>query len=162
MTRARLNIFIEPEQATRLAEVAAVRGVSKSSLIAAALSRFLAPQADQQGEAIVRRLDRLSRQLGLLQRDQTILTETMVLFIRHSLALALPVPQSQQEAVRAQGRLRYAQFFDQLVRHLQRGRSLAREVEDGIGAVDARDVPRSASPDGPDSVVADPLQGRRP
>lgn len=162
MTRARLNIFIEPEHAARLAEVAAVRGVSKSSLIAAALSCFLAPQADQQADATVRRLDRLSRQLGLLQRDQTILTETLVLFIRHSLALALPVPQSQQEAVRAQGRLRYAQFFDQLVRHLQRGRSLAREVEDGIGAVDARDVPRSASPDGPDSVVADPLQGCRP
>lgn len=162
MTRARLNIFIEPEQATRLAEVAAVRGVSKSSLIAAALSRFLAPQADQQGEAIVRRLDRLSRQLGLLQRDQAILTETMVLFIRHSLALALPVPESQQEAVRAQGRLRYAQFFDQLVRHLQRGRSLAREVEDGIAAVDARDVPQSASPDGQDSIGADSLQRSRP
>ena len=33
------------------------------------------------------------------------------------------MPESQQDAVRAQGRARYAQFVAQLARHLQRGRT---------------------------------------
>ena len=36
MTRARLNIFIEPDHAKRLDQVAAHKGVSKSAVIAAA------------------------------------------------------------------------------------------------------------------------------
>ena len=59
--------------------------------------------------------------------------ETVALFVRHYLTLALPVPEHQQEALRAQGRARYAQFIEQLARHIQRGRSLVREVHQEIG-----------------------------
>lgn len=138
MTRARLNIFIEPEHARRLEDVAVHRGVSKSSVIAAALSSFLSPDAmDQREAAMARRLDRLSRQFDRLERDQGILIETVALFVRHYLTLALPVPEQQQEAVRAQGRARYAQFIEQLARHIQRGRSLVREVHEEVGPMDA-------------------------
>lgn len=138
MTRARLNIFIEPEHARRLEDVAVHRGVSKSSVIAAALSSFLSPDAmDQREAAMARRLDRLSRQFDRLERDQGILIEAVALFVRHYLTLALPVPEPQQEAVRAQGRARYAQFIEQLARHIQRGRSLVREVHEEVGPMDA-------------------------
>lgn len=138
MTRARLNIFIEPEHARRLEDVAVHRGVSKSSVIAAALSSFLSPDAmDQREAAMAKRLDRLSRQFDRLERDQGILIETVALFVRHYLTLALPVPEQQQEAVRAQGRARYAQFIEQLARHIQRGRSLVREVHEEVGPMDA-------------------------
>jgi hypothetical protein len=56
--------------------------------------------------------------------------------VRHYLTLALPVPENQQDAVRAQGRARYAQFIEQLARHIQRGRSLVREIHEEIGPVD--------------------------
>lgn len=134
MTRARLNIFIEPVHAKRLEDVAVHRGVSKSSIIAAALASFLSPDAmDQREAAMARRLDRLSRQFDRLERDQAILVETLALFIRHYLTVSLPVPEGQQEAVRAQGRARWAQFIEQLGRHVQRGRSLVREVHEEIG-----------------------------
>ncbi|KPU96191.1 CopG family transcriptional regulator [Variovorax paradoxus] len=134
MSRARLNIFIEPKHAKRLEDFAIHRGVSKSSVIAAALASFLSPDAmDQREAAIARRLDRLSRQFDRLERDQSILIETVALFVRHYLTLALPVPEQQQEAVRAQGRARYAQFIEQLARHIQRGRSLVREIHQEIG-----------------------------
>ena len=42
-TRARLNIFIEPDHAKRLEQLAAHKGVSKSAVIAAALASFLSP-----------------------------------------------------------------------------------------------------------------------
>lgn len=130
MTRARLNIFVEVDHAKRLEELAAHKGISKSSIIAAALSSFLGADGGEQREAVlVRRLDRLSRQFDRLERDQYILIETLSLYIRYYLTVTLPVPEGQQDAARAQGRLRFAQFVDQLARHLQRGRSLARDVQ---------------------------------
>lgn len=80
MTRARLNIFIEPEHAKRLDQVAVNKGVSKSAVIAAALASFLSPDGDDQREAaIAKRLDRLSRQFDRLERDQNVLIETVAL-----------------------------------------------------------------------------------
>lgn len=134
MTRARLNIFIEPEHAKRLDQVAAHKGVSKSAVIAAALASFLSPDGEDQREAaIAKRLDRLSRQFERLERDQNVLIETTALFIRYFLTVSIPVPEGQQEAARAQGRARYMQFIEQLARHIQRGRSLVREVHEDIG-----------------------------
>jgi hypothetical protein len=133
MTRARLNIFIEPDHAKRLDDFAAVRGVSKSAVIAAALASFLAPDSEDRREAVVaKRLDRLSRQFDRLERDQSILIETLALYVRYFLTVSLPIPEDQQEAARAQGRVRYAQFIEQLGRHIQRGRSLVRELHEEI------------------------------
>ncbi len=133
MSRARLNIFIEAEHAKRLEDLAAHRGVSKSSVIAAALSSFLSPDGgDQREAAMAKRLDRLSRQFDRLERDQSILIETVALYVRYYLTVSIPVPEGHQDAARAQGRARYAQFIEQLARHLQRGRSLVREVHEEI------------------------------
>ena len=133
MSRTRLNIFIEADHATRLGQLAAHKGVSKSAVIAAALASFLSPDAaDQREAAMGKRLDRLSRQFDRLERDQGILIETVALYIRYFLTVSLPVPEGQQDAARAQGRLRYAQFIEQLARHIQRGRSLVREVHEEV------------------------------
>lgn len=133
MSRARLNIFIEPAHAKRLDQLAVHKGVSKSAVIAAALASFLSPDGgDQREAAIAKRLDRLSRQFERLERDQNVLIETLALYVRYFLTVSLPVPEGQQEAARAQGRARFAQFVEQLGRHLQRGRSLVREVHEEI------------------------------
>lgn len=67
MSQYRLNLFIQPEHASRLDELAAKKGVSKSSIVAAALASWLSPDAgDQREAAIAKRLDRLSRQFERL------------------------------------------------------------------------------------------------
>lgn len=137
MSRTRLNIFIEPAHAKRLDQLATHKGVSKSAVIAAALASFLSPDAgDQREAAMAKRLDRLSRQFDRLERDQNVLIETVALYVRYFLTVSLPVPEGQQDAVRAQGRMRYAQFIGQLGRHIQRGRSLVREVHEDLSAAD--------------------------
>ena len=133
MSRTRLNLFIEPEHARRLDELATMKGLSKSSIIAAALASFLSPDSgDQREAAIAKRLDRLSRQLDKLERDQNILIETLALYVRYFLTVSTPVPEAHQEAARAQGRARFEQFIEQLGRHLLRGRSLVRDVVEEI------------------------------
>ena len=129
MSRARLNVFLEREHAKRLEELSLMKGVSKSGIIAAALASFLSPDGgDRREAAMARRLDRLSQQYERLERDQTILIETLALFIRHNLAVTAPIPEAHQEAARAQGRLRFEQFIEQLARHLQRGHRLVKDV----------------------------------
>lgn len=121
MSRYRLNLFIQPEHARRLDELAAKKGVSKSSIVAAALASWLSPDAaDQREAAISKRLDRLSRQFEKLERDQNIEIETLALFVRYFLTVSTPVPEAHQDAARAQGKARFEQFVEQLGRHLLR------------------------------------------
>ena len=128
-SRKRLNLFIEHAHAKRLDELAAMKGLSKSSIMAAALASFLSPDSgDQREAAIAKRLDRLSRQLDKLERDQNILIETLALYVRYFLTVSTPVPEAHQEAARAQGRARFQQFIEQLGRDLLRGRSLVKDV----------------------------------
>ncbi|WP_313666158.1 CopG family transcriptional regulator [Stutzerimonas kunmingensis] len=143
MTRARLNLFIEPDHAKRLNELAIKKGVSKSSLVAAALASWLSPVSGEQRDvALSKRLDRLSRQFERLERDQNILIETVALYVRYYLTVSTPVPESHQEAARAQGRLRFSQFLEQLGRRWQKGHRLIDEIErdsqsfDTPGAID--------------------------
>ena len=129
MSQYRLNLFIPPEHARRLEEVAAKKGVSKSSIVASALASWLSPDSgDQREAAIAKRLDRLSRQFERLERDQNIEIETLALFIRYYLTVSTPLPEGHQAAARAQGKARFEQFVEQLSRHLLRGRSLVRDV----------------------------------
>ena len=110
-----------------------MKGLSKSSIVAAALSSFLSPDSGDQREAVIaRRLDRLSRQLDKFERDQNILIETLALYVRYFLTVSTPIPETHQEAARAQGRARFEQFVEQLGRHILRGRSLVKEVFEEI------------------------------
>ena len=155
MSRARLNIFIETDHARRLEELAALKGLSKSSIIAAALASFLSPDAaDRREAAFAKRLDRLSNQFDKLERDQNILIETLALYIRYFLTVSAPVPEAQQEAARAQGRLRFQQFIEQLGRNLMRGRSLVKNIQEEVFpdvgqffAMDDPAAPASSTPD---------------
>lgn len=158
MSRARLNIFIEADHARRLEELAALKGLSKSSIIAAALASFLSPDAaDRREAAFAKRLDRLSNQFDKLERDQNILIETLALYIRYFLTVSAPVPEAQQEAARAQGRLRFQQFIEQLGRNLMRGRSLVKDIQEEVfpdaGQFFAMDDPAAPATSTPDDGV---------
>jgi predicted transcriptional regulator len=133
MSRGRLNVFLEREHARRLEELAAVKGLSKSAIVAAALSAFLSTEgAGMREAAIARRLDKLRTQGERFGRDQTILIETLALFIRVYLTVSTPIPEGHQEAARAQGKARFEQFITQLGRDLQRGSSFAKTLERDI------------------------------
>ncbi|MEW9570273.1 CopG family transcriptional regulator [Rhodanobacter sp. Si-c] len=139
MSQYRLNLFISTEHARRLGELAAKKGVSKSSIVAAALASWLSSDAgDQREVAIARRLDRLTRQYERLERDQAILIETVALYVRYYLTVTTPVPEAHQDAARAQGKARFTQFVEQLGRHLLRGHGLLRDVAEEIQPDTAR------------------------
>ena len=78
MNKARLNVYIERDHGKRLDELAAMKNLSRSSVVAAALAAFLSPEGGERREvATAKRLDKLTRQFERLERDQTILIECM-------------------------------------------------------------------------------------
>ena len=122
MTQHRLNVFIQPEHSKRLDELAATKGVSKSSIVAAALASWLSPDAaDQREAAIAKRLDRLSRHAERMERDQNIQIETLALFIRFELSIQAPLAENDQ-AGRALAAKRFDAFVNQVGRHVASGR----------------------------------------
>lgn len=129
MSRSRLNVFLERDHAKRLDELACMKRVPKSGIVAAALASYLSPDGGDRREAMIaKRLEKIGNTLERLERDQSILIETLALFIRHHFAIAPTIPEAQQDAARAQGRARFEQFVEQLARQLQRGQSLVADV----------------------------------
>ena len=135
MSRIVFKVYLERGPAKRLEELARYKGLSKSSVVGAAVASFLSPDTAERREAAIgKRLDKLTRQFDVLERDQTILIETVALYVRYYLSVTLPVADEHQEAARAQGRARFEQFVQQLSGHLQRGHSLVREVHEDLYA----------------------------
>jgi hypothetical protein len=127
--KERLNIYLEPATSRALSERATQKRLSKSIIVEAAVASLLSPDSsDQQEAALARRLDRLSRQLDRLERDQTITLEAIGLFIRAWLTATPPLAEAAQPAANAKGKERYASFIQTVGRRLQGNRKLSREI----------------------------------
>ncbi|QSR21076.1 CopG family transcriptional regulator [Hyphomonas sp. KY3] len=139
MKKDRLNVYFDPSLSPELDALAARRKVSKSQIVEAALASYLSPDAaDQREAAITRRLDRLTRAVERLERNQTICTEALALFVRFWLTTTPPLPDTMREAAQAKGRERYDGFVETLGRRLAKGNTLEKEVVRDIGT----DVPK--------------------
>ena len=79
------------------------------------------------------RLDRISTQLGRIERDSLVLLETLSLFVRYQLTVTAPLPEADK-AAQAVGRERFRRFVDQVGRQLATGRSIGARASDN-GAV---------------------------
>ena len=96
-----------------------------------------------------RRLDRLTRQVERLERDQTITVEALGLFIRAWLTATPALAPSAQQAAQDKGRERYENFLETLARRVQQGRSLAREVSEDVAASQRAELGVSAEAPSP-------------
>lgn len=131
--RLRTNVYFPPEVLRQLIDVSDRKRISRSSIVEAAVISFLSPDgADRTEAAFTRRLDRLSRQVQRLERDVTIGTETLALFIRFWLTITPPLPVDAQASAQVKGRERYEGFVEALGRRLAKGQTLLQEIPDEI------------------------------
>ena len=131
--KRRVDAYLDPDTFKQLARAATQAGASRSSVVEAAVAAFLSSDGIDKREAVfTRRLDRLTRQYGKLDRNLTILTETLALFIHYQLAIAPPIPVDDEAAVKAQGRERFEAFVARLGRRLADSKSLVRDVIDQV------------------------------
>jgi len=125
----RLSVYLEPDIMQALAAYADRRDRSLSLVAEAAIASFVTPdEAERQEAALAARLDRLTRAVERLERDQTITIETLALFVRHWLTVMPSLPEPHQEAARAKGGERYDAFLEALGRRLAQGSVFQREI----------------------------------
>ena len=90
--QVRYQLFLPKDVARRFEALAAAPGTSKSSILAAALTAFLNLRgASEIEERLALRLDRISKQLGRIERDGHIGLESQGLFIRYMLTVNAPL-----------------------------------------------------------------------
>lgn len=154
--KPKLSAYVSESVAQRL-ELAAKRpGSNKSAIVDAALNRFLNPERDISGDAaLIRRLDRMSRQIERADRDLGVLAETIALFIRYYLTITPPLPSADQDAARALGRERFEMFVAQVGKRVASGGRLVADVMDRVGAAKPdlfmRNLEEGAAADGAQS-----------
>jgi hypothetical protein len=125
----RLSVYLDPGLLAQLDELAKRKNQPKSLVAEAAITSFLSPdESDRREAALMRRLDRLSRQGERLQRDLTIAVEALALFVHYWLTLIPTLPESAQAAAQAKGRERFASFIETLGRRLANGKNFLRDV----------------------------------
>jgi len=135
MQKHKVTAYLETTVARDLAAFAARRRVPTTRIIEAAVASFLSPDgADRTEAATTRRLDRLTRTIERLERDQEITGEALALFIRFWLTTTAPVPDDLREAAQAKGRERYSGFVETLARRLAKGTTMSRELTREVAA----------------------------
>ena len=104
--KVQAKVFLSGDLARALDERARRTRRSKSEITQAALATFLSPDSGEAAEAaLVRRLDRISRELERLDRDVTISNEALALFVRFWLTANPPLPESAMAAAQAAARV---------------------------------------------------------
>jgi predicted DNA-binding protein len=127
--KARQNLYLELELSKQLDKLAKKPGVTKSSIVAEALkAQFERRDRDAYEESLKPRLDRLSKQLGRIERDQRVLVETVALYIRFHFSVLPPLPAADQAAAKALAQERFQAFIDSVGRRVAGGRSTADDI----------------------------------
>ncbi len=134
--KPRHHLYLDDALTEQLDRLGGKPGTSKSAIVADALRAYLDRRAASELDALFKvRLDRMSRQLGRIERDQKILLESLALFVRYQLTVTAPLPEADK-AAQAIGRERFQRFVDQVGRQLASGRRTlgAEDLEGGEGA----------------------------
>ncbi|GAA0610889.1 CopG family transcriptional regulator [Paenochrobactrum glaciei] len=131
--RARMNVYFDPALLKQVEALALRRNISKSAIVEAAVSSFLAGDTTERLEAAIsRRLDRLGRQVDALDEDIAVLGETLALFVRFWLTFVPPMSETAQAAARAKGSERFEGFMQTLGKRLATGDRFLKELSRDI------------------------------
>lgn len=122
--KPRHHLYLDQELTAQLERLGSKPGTSKSAIISDALRDYLNRRATREVDDLLKgRLDRISTQLGRIERDGQVLLETLSLFVRYQLSVTAPLPEGDK-AAQAVGRERFRRFVDQVGRQLATGRSI--------------------------------------
>jgi hypothetical protein len=150
--RVRIQAYVEPEVAERLAERLAASGVTESGLLRSSVLEYLDEMSDR--ILILRRLDRMGRAMERLQRELEFVAEGAAVFYLTWFCNTGAVPADQAGPAATSGEARYRRFMEQVARRFASGGrfldDLPKELlanDDELDAVRERfaGVPRRAS-----------------
>ena len=127
--KPRHHLYLDDALTAQLEALAMKPGSSKSAIVADALRGYLARRGAKELDDLLKvRLDRITSQMGRMERDLQILLETLALFIRYEFTVTPPLPEADQAAARAVAQDRYQAFIEQVGRRIAGGRTVSRDL----------------------------------
>lgn len=113
--KPRVTIYVTDENYARVKALASRPGKNVSMVMETALTAYFSQEReDGRDGAIIRRMDRLTRQMEVNKRNTIILSETVALYIRYFLTLMPEIDPEQKQAIQATGARRYDAFIETL------------------------------------------------
>ncbi len=107
--------------------VAQERGVTDGSIIEAALREFLGKT--EQEEILLKKMDRLSRQLESMRHEQKAMLEVLSSFIRVYLTHEREIPEQEKNMAELKGARRFSRFMDLVAAELEKNKPFFDELE---------------------------------
>ena len=142
MTTTAIKTYLEPDLAREVSRLARAQGRSESSIIADAVRSRLAAQSEgATGETQKRQLNRVEARLDKMLRDQAVMKECVLLFVRVWLEHNPPIDDELAESAAASAEARFERFLDLVMKGLSHGRGLA------DGALSGADEPHAERQD---------------
>ncbi len=127
MSSIAIKTYLEAEMAREVARIARAQGRSESSLIADAVRATLAKGSEAVALAAAetqgRRLNRIEARLDKLFRDQMLMKESLLLFVRVWLEHNPPLEDAVADSAAASAEARFERFLDLAAQTLARGGS---------------------------------------
>ncbi len=131
--REKSSFRLPPDLVRQLDGFARTKRVSRTAIVEAALTSYLTPDgANRLEAALVRRLDRITRQLDRLEWHIELSNETLALFVRFWLTTNAPLPDTAMKAAQAMGRERWERFVESLSRRMESGPRLKNELSTDV------------------------------
>ena len=125
----KIGVYLTDDVARRFRIALRRSGMTKSALVNQALARLLDPPATSDpGQDEHRVLKVLLERVRWLQRETTVLTETLAMFIRYFLMLTPPLPEREREAAQTIGRQRYDVFVREIASRIVSDKGLISNV----------------------------------
>jgi hypothetical protein len=135
--KTRRHIYLDDVLLRQLDHLAEQPGASQSAIVNAALRAYFLNQAAPEVDQVLKvRLEKFSGQMGRIERDISIVMESLALFVRFQLMVTAPLPEADQATARALAQDRFEEFVTSVGRRLAttknfRAELLARISEQG-------------------------------
>jgi predicted transcriptional regulator len=133
--KRKVSLRLRPQLFERLEAAAGDRASTKTAVIEAALDHFLALDPHRNDDTkVLRQFEMMGQKLERIERDLSLVNETVALHARYHLTMAPPMPQAQQRAACILGLERFEVFAAQVSMRVGLGTPLMRETIDRLGA----------------------------
>lgn len=135
-----IHPYLDHKLHQRFKRYCAANGQTESSVIEAALTEYLDDAKDT--TLILRELGRVRRAIGRLERDSTVIAESLGVYTQLWFAHTPQLPDGQKEAAQALAWDRYQQYVQFVADELDRGHRFIADVvsENIINPDDIRDA----------------------
>lgn len=114
-TKPRISIYLSEEIYERIQGYSEKPGWTTSKLVETALTVWFSHEdGDQRDAALVKRLDKLSRQMEVSQSNQIVTSEAVSLLAQYVMTLMPPIPEADIKAAKALGSYRHESYVKSL------------------------------------------------